>query len=222
MLVWGSGGKLVPAGDGGTAYCDVCKEERSFTNFVSYTLRHVWYLIRWSTGVKHHRRCGTCHNMFDMAGQPPAATDPLSGEAVKTKSPIPAFDRWGWAFALGAIAVLIGIGVIVGNQDKADEAVLVAAPQQGDLYEVAVDRFLPEAESQSVGSDYGVFRVERVSGDTVTLALPRVVYSRLSGSSDAIRDGEARSDAYYDGTIDMPLATIQARHADGSIRDVVR
>lgn len=220
MLIWGSSGKLVAAGDGGRAYCDLCKEQRSFTNFVSYTMRHIWYLIRWSTGLRHHRRCGTCHNLFDMAA--PAATDLLSGDAVKTKSPIPLFDRWGWAFALGAIVVLIGIGVIASNQDKAEEATLVAAPQRGDLYEVAVDRFLPDAESQSIGSDYGVFRVERVSGGTVTMALPRVVYSRLSGSSEAIRSGEASSDAYYDGTVDMPLSTIQARHADGSIRDVVR
>jgi len=202
------------------AYFDRCEEKCSFTNFVSYTMGHIWYLIRWSTGLRHHRRCGTCHNLFDMAA--PAATDLLSGDAVKTKSPIPLFDRWGWAFALGAIVVLIGIGVIASNQDKAEEATLVAAPQRGDLYEVAVDRFLPDAESQSIGSDYGVFRVERVSGGTVTMALPRVVYSRLSGSSEAIRSGEASSDAYYDGTVDMPLSTIQARHADGSIRDVVR
>lgn len=220
MLIWGSGGKMVAAGDGGTAYCDVCRENRSFTNFASYTARHVWFLIRWATGLKWHRRCATCHNMFDMAA--PAATDPLSGEPVKLKSPVPAFDRWGWAFALGAIAILIGIAAIAGNRDKADEAGLVAAPQAGDLYEVAVDRFLPDAQSQSIGSDYGVFRVERVNGDTVTLALPRIVYSRSRGSREAISGGEARSDAYYDGTIDMPLATLQARHADGSIQDVVR
>jgi hypothetical protein len=220
MLIWGSSGKMVAAGDGGTAYCDLCKERRSFTNFVSYTVRHIWYLIRWATGLRYHRRCGTCHNLFDMAAPP--ATDALSGGTVKTKSPIPVFDRWGWAFGLGAIAVLIGIAVIAGNQDKAEEAVLVAAPQRGDLYEVAVDRFLPATESQSVGSDYGVFRVERVSGGTVTLAVPRIVYSRSSGSRNAISNGEARSDAYFDGTVDMPLATIQARHADGTIQDVVR
>ena len=220
MLIWGSGGKMVAAGDGDTAYCDLCKERRSFTNFVSYTVRHIWYVIRWSTGLRYHRRCGTCHNLFDMAA--PTASVSLSGEPIKSKSPIPAFDRWGWAFALGAIAVLIGLAVIVGNQDKADEAALVAAPQRGDLYEVAVDRFLPEAESQSVGSDYGVFRVERVTGDTVTLSMPRIVYSRSSGSSKAIRNGETGSDDYFDGTIDMPLTTIQARHADGAIQDVVR
>ena len=220
MLIWGSSGKMVAAGDGGTAYCDLCKERRSFTNFVSYTLRHIWFVIRWATGLHYHRRCGTCHNLFDMAA--PTATDGLSGETIKTKSPIPLFDRWGWAFALGAIVVLIGMGVIASNQDKAEETALVAAPQRGDLYEVAVDRFLPGAESQSVGSDYGVFRVERVSGEMVTIALPRIVYSRLSGSSKAIRSGEAGSDAYYDGTVDMPLSTIQARHSDGSIRDVIR
>lgn len=220
MLIWGSGGKMVATGEGATAYCDLCKERRSFTYFASYTVRHIWYLIRWSTGLRWHRRCGTCHNMFDM--DPPTATDLLSGEPAKRKSPIPAFDRWGWAFALGALALLIGFGAIASNQDKAEEAELVANPQRGDLYEVAVDRFLPGAESQSVGSDYGVFRVERVSGGTVTLALPRMVYSRMRGTSEDIRSGEARSDSYYEGTVDLPLSTIQARHAEGSIRDVVR
>ena len=211
---------MVAIGDGGTDYCAVCRENRSFTNFASYTMRHIWYLVRWSTNVKYHRRCSTCHNMFDMDA--PTKADLVSGGAVKPKSPVPFFDRWGWAIALAAFALLIGLAVIAGNQDKAEEAQLVAAPRPGDLYQVAIDRFLPDTDSQSLGSDYGVVRVERVNGDMVTVALPRVVYNRAKGARKAISGGDARSDSYYEGTIDMPLATIKARHDDGSIDDVVR
>lgn len=220
MLIWGSSGKMVPVGDDGTAYCDVCKEKRNFTSFVSYKLRHIWYLVRWSTGLQYHRRCGICHNMFDIAA--PTATDALSGQAVVAKSPIPFFDRWGWAIAIGAIAAFLGFAVIGSNQDKAEEQQLIASPRAGDLYQAAVDRLLPGAESQSVGSDYGVFRVERVAGGTVTLAQPKIVYSRMKGAREDISGGKARSDAYYEGTVDLPLATIRARHADGAISDVVR
>ena len=220
MLIWGSSGKMVEAGDGGTAYCDVCKEQRSFTNFASYKVRHIWYVIRWATGLQYHRRCATCHNLYDIPA--PVQTDSLSGEAVKPKSPVPFFDRWGWAIAMGAIALFIGFAIIASNQDKAEEKLLVAAPQAGDLYQIAVDRFLPETESQSVGSDYGVVRVDRVEGDNVTLSLPRIVYSRAKGARRDISNGKARADSYYEGTVQMPLAMLKKHHDDGAISDVVR
>ncbi|MFC4293050.1 hypothetical protein ACFOWX_11555 [Sphingorhabdus arenilitoris] len=220
MLIWGSKGKMVAAGDGGTQYCDVCKEQRSFTHFASYKMRHIWFVIRWATGLQYHRRCATCHNLYDMPA--PVQTDGLSGEAVKSKSPVPFFDRWGWAIAAGAIVLFIASAVVTGNREKAEEKLLIAAPKAGDIYQVAVDRFIPEAESQSLGSDYGVVRVERVDGDRVTLSLPRTVYNRAKGARQDISSGQARSDTYYEGTIEMPLATLKARHDDGAISNVVR
>lgn len=220
MLIWGSHRKIIETGESGSTVCPVCKEQQPYTSFLSYKVSHIWYLVRWSTQQQYHRRCANCHNLFDVDA--PVAVDALSGASSKPRSPIPFFDRWGWALGMGLLVVLI-VSVMIGEKrSNAHEDQLLAAPQAGDLYVVKVERFLSDAVSQSAGSDYGVFRLMEVSEGNAILAAPKVVYSGRTGATNAVRDGLADNEAYYEGYVIKPLADMRTLHDSDVIVEVKR
>jgi hypothetical protein len=194
MLIWGSSGKAVDAGDAGTHYCEVCKEQRSFRYLVTYTMRHIWYVIRWSTGEKWYQTCQVCNNNFNS--EAPAAPSAGIDDGKKPKSPIPRFDRWGWAFALGAIALFVVFAVVTGNAED-------------------------EADATIINNNYGIVRVSAVDAKGVTLDLPKMIWSRPSKLSREI-DGDAKLDGYYNERIQMSVADLVALDKKGVIDNVER
>jgi hypothetical protein len=220
MIIWGSSGKAVDAGEAGTHYCEVCKEQRSFRYLVTYTMRHIWYLVRWSTGQKWFRTCQVCNNNFNS--EAPVAPSAGIDEGKKPKSPIPAFDRWGWAFALGAFTLLVVFAVITGNAEDEADAKLLAAPKVGDRYVVKIEKFLGEPKSETIiNNNYGIVRVSAVDANGVTLDLPKMIWSRPSKLSREI-DSDAKLDSYYNERIEMSVADLVALDKKGVIDNVER
>lgn len=220
MLVWGSKGKIVHAGDAGNRFCPVCKENRHFGYILSYKMHHIWFLIRWASGKSYSTVCDICHCVFPS--DPPEANDAGISGGAKARSPIPVFDRWGWAFALGAIAVFIVMAIIAGNADKAGEAKMVAAPVVGDLYTVDIEQFVGKDPSAPSRTEYGIFRVSKVSDGKVVLDVPKMVTNKMSGTYSEITSGKARNADYYEGQIQMNLSDLIASQKGGAIRDVDR
>ncbi|MEQ1725431.1 MAG: hypothetical protein ABL882_05855 [Sphingopyxis sp.] len=227
FFAWGSAGKSVFAGPAGQGQCGVCNAERNFSHYITYVMRHLWYIIRWPTGTKYLRVCDHCGNGQDIgkAGFDAERTAGLGPEAKALGSPIPFLDRFGWAIAIGTIALLIGIVAIVGSREDAADTLLVDAPRAGDLYVVNMQQMFPDVPSSSVGADYGVLRVAAVTAAGVKLDLPQMVSSRISGAQKDV-DGRGpqnpHTDAYYDGQVEMPLSELRSRNASGAIDDVVR
>jgi hypothetical protein len=220
MLIWGSGGKSQMAGDAGMRHCNVCGETRPFKYQVNYTMRHIWYLFRWATGRTYYQICSVCRNGLPVEKAEIDAKN-LTGE--KRKDPVPFFDRFGWAIGLGAVALFLVFAVVAGNADKADDAALIAAPRVGDIYTVNVEKFGDIAQDEgSLGGDYGAFRVAAVTGQTVTLDMPKIIYNRVKGVNKDIRGGDVRQNAYYDGQVQVPLAQMKALHSSSAIVDVDR
>jgi hypothetical protein len=220
MLVWGSGGKSQLAGDAGMRQCHVCGQTRPFQYQVNYVVRHIWYLIRWSTGRTYFQICTVCRNGLPADK---AEMDARNLTGQKQKDPIPVFDRFGWAMALGGIALFLVFAVIAGNSANKEAATIVAAPKVGDIYTIDVDKLggMPEGTG-SLGGDYGAFRVSSVSGDSITLDMPKLIYNRAGGVRKDISRGATASADYYDGQMQLPLAKVKQMHQDRTIRDVDR
>jgi hypothetical protein len=197
MIIWGASSKVVDAGEAGDQQCEVCKERRPFRYSLTYRMRHLYYLIRWSTGKQYHRTCQVCSNSF--ATEAPVFASAGVDDGRKPKSPIPLFDRWGWAFSLGAVALFVVYANFSVNAENAEDAKLLAAPQVGDRYVVKMEKFMGTSNSDSPFKvNYGVVRVAAVDAKGVTLDLPKMLWSRSSKLSSEINE-EAKADGYYEG-----------------------
>jgi hypothetical protein len=219
MLVWGSAGKTADGGDAGIQPCQVCKEPRPFRYLVSYKMHHIWYLIRWATSTRYYAVCGVCNNAFDSAA--PETAPAGIADTEKPKNPVPAFDRWGWAFGLGAVALLVTLGGIMSKFEDQADAKLLASPHVGDLYEVNMDSFLGEKSSATNSTSYGVVRVSAVDGEKAKIDLPAIVYDQLKGAGSDMRD-KALQDAYYNETVEINIAQLRELDAKGAVIDVDR
>ncbi len=217
MIVWGSAHKSVMAGDGGESICPTCNAPRSFVLMLSYKMHHIWYLVRWATRRQYYRVCRTCNTPFPVEVAEVQAVTGASAAKL-----IPAFDRIGWMFAAGLLA-LGGVAVAVSSaQHDREEGQFIAAPAAGDLYEVQINEFIGGPRPEGVPERaFGVVRVAGVSGGTVTFDLPRVVYDQRRGASDA-RRGEARGDGYYADQLQKPLADVWQLYGRGVITYIER
>ncbi|MEQ1550180.1 hypothetical protein [Sphingorhabdus sp.] len=221
MLIWGSQGKSRQLGDAGTQHCNVCGATRTFSYLLHYKVRHIWYLIRWSSGRQYLKLCSTCGNGFPVE-QADVDAHNLTGE--KQANHIPFFDRLGWLVALGVIALFVIFAGIAGNADKKEEAEMISAPKVGDIYTVDVEKLLPNEalEKGSIGGDYGAFRVAEIEGDKVVLDAPKLVYSRASGVRKDISAGETETSDYYEGQMDITVKQLTDLQKAGGIYDIDR
>jgi hypothetical protein len=213
MIIWGSGGKLVELGNAATADCAVCEKERSFRDVLAYRYAHVWYLFSWVTKKEYLRVCETCNRGSQH--------DTKAFEATLGKSPIPFYRRFGGLVLLGLIAAIVAVGAISASRMSAQDTVLLAQPQVGDLYTVDLDQLVPDAFD---GHAYGVMRVAGVDGETITLQVPQSGYSKWSGADTDARGSRAHGDGYYvpGETLDVPLAQLRRFHDGSGLRHVYR
>lgn len=217
MLVWGSAHKSVIAGDGGESNCPNCNDRRSFVLMLSYKMHHIWYLVRWATGRQYYRVCRTCNTPF-----PVEAAEVQAMTGTSPNKLIPAFDRIGWMFALGLVGLVVVAGVIGAAAHDQDEQRYLAAPAVGDLYEVQINQFIGGPTPAGIpGQAFGVVRVAAVSGGNITFDLPRVVYDRMRGADEALRN-EARTDAYYADQLQKPLTEVRRLHSTNVISYIER
>jgi hypothetical protein len=220
MIIWGASSKTVEAGDAGNQHCDVCKERRPFRYVLSYRMRHLYYLIRWSTGKQYFRTCQVCSNSF--ATEAPVFASAGVDDGRKPKSPIPLFDRWGWAISLGAVALVLAFTLRSEDAENLEDAKMLAAPKVGDRYAVKIEKFMGTSNSDSpFDVNYGVVRVAAVDAKGITLDLPRSLWSRSSKLVSEIND-EAKADSYYEGQTVKTAADLIALEKQNVIDDVER
>jgi|1186.fasta_scaffold09122_2 hypothetical protein len=211
FLSWGRWSKIRHIGSAGIRHCDRCDQDSEFQAFVSYTVRHIYWLFRWVTGSEPQIACGNC-----------GATcwgDEVINDATAKKA-IPFFDRRGWTLGAGAIASLFGIGAIASAQDSRNSQRFIQAPIAGDLYEVDVARMSDKPEAPVM---YSVVRVTGVDARAVTVQMASRYYGDLRGVQRDVRDGStSRADYYAPGQAIIPRGAVAKMYADGVISDVVR
>ena len=211
FISWGKWEKLKHIGSAGVRHCDRCGQDSEFQSFVSYTVRHIYWLFRWITGHESQMACGNCGAIF--------WGDEVVDSAAAKKA-IPFFDRRGWTLGAGAIASLFGLGAIASAQDNADNSTYIQTPHAGDLYEVDMAKLSTKPEAPVM---YSVMRVTDVKDQTVTVQLASRYYEDMRGVDRDVRDGAtARADYYSPEQEVMPRPVLAKLYHDGVISDVVR
>lgn len=212
MIIWGSGGDVIALGAANGTHCEHCAQQRSFRDVLHYRYAHVWYLFSWVTKKQYLRVCDGCNHSTQH--------DTKTFEATLDTSPIPAYRRFGGLVLLGLIVVLVAFGAYSAGQTSKQDDALLAQPRQGDLYTVDLEAMVPGAFD---GHAYGVVRVEQVSEQSVTLAIPNTGYNKWKGADRAANGVSARQPAYYTtDRVEVPLSKLQQLHIEDDLRHVYR
>ncbi|WP_152569553.1 MULTISPECIES: hypothetical protein [Sphingomonas] len=185
FISWGVRSKAAHVGDAGVRHCERCGEDSNFQHWVTYQVRHAYWLFRWVTGKETQLVCGHC-------GAQHWGDDTLD-KATVAKA-IPFLDRRGWTLGAGALASLFAVGAVASAADASDNANYVAAPRVGDIYEVDAARLSSNPEAPVM---YSTIRVAAIAGDTLTLQPAKTYFKERRGADRDLSDGTARSPDYY-------------------------
>lgn len=98
MIIWGSGGGGADLGQVELRHCETCEKERPFKLLLQYRYAHLYYL-RWVTEKHYHLACDVCRRGWELKT--------ADVEQKLEKNPIPFMTRYGWAFLVGGIAVVV-------------------------------------------------------------------------------------------------------------------
>lgn len=212
MLWWGASNKFFNLGSVGLRHCPICEKDRNFSTILTYRLHHIWFLIRWITSKTYTVACDVC-----LHG---AAVEPQEIEAAATKHPVPSFDRFGWAFGLGGLALLIGVGGIAANEDTKQNKIYAHTPHVGDIYKLDLARLSSKPEALVM---YSAARVKSIKEGVVGLQTANGFYNKRKGVDDDVINGKALEDSYYAELIEaIPVAQIERMTGDGTIWDIER
>src|SRR5437867_4023732 len=185
FLNWGRWTKVLHMGSAGVRHCDRCGQDSEFQAFVSYTVRHIYWLFRWVTGSEPQIACGNCGATF--------WGDEVIDNAAAKKA-IPFLDRRGWTLGAGAVASLFGFGAIAAAADSQNNATFIQAPIAGDLYEVDLAKMSDKPEAPMM---YSVMRVTNVGKEAVSVQVASRYYQDLRGVQRDVRDGMTNRAEYY-------------------------
>jgi len=212
FISWGSSGALAQVGDSEVMNCSRCDADTNWSTMVSYTVRHVYWLFRWTTDRTLYRMCGTClgvEYLDDNAVQPAAV-----------KHAIPFMDRRGWTIGAGIIASIFGLGSVAVAQDASQNQASIQAPRAGDVYEVDLARIMDNPEKPVM---YSAMRVVEVQPGTVEVEIADLFYDDLRGVQRDVREHRTSDPGYYrQEHVKFDKAALDRMYADGAIIDVER
>jgi hypothetical protein len=212
FISWGKQGKLAQVGDNEIMNCSNCQVDTIWTTMVSYTVRHVYWLFRWTTDRTVYRVCGNCFG-----------EEYLEGEAIRpgaVKAAIPFMDRRGWTVGAGILASLFGLGTIAAAQDMRENQAILQAPRPGDVYEVDLARILDNPEAPVM---YSAMRVVEVKADSVEVELANSYFKERRGVDGDVMEGKTSYPGYYrPERMKLAKASLNRMQAEGVIFDVER
>ena len=209
---WGSRGAVSDLGPCGQRSCAACEKDSEFSGLVSYTVRHVYWLIRWVTGRTFHMQCNNCGVTY--------RAEAADFDSAVVKRAIPIMDRRGWVFGAGAIGSLAVAGSFAAAADSNADQAAIIAPQQGDFYEIDLARLVKVPQEPVM---WAVLRVNRVENGTVSLLMPHNFYDQLRGAQRDLDGGATLEPAYFTAeTMDVTIAELKGLQDDGTLADVVR
>jgi hypothetical protein len=212
FISWGASSALAQVGDSEVMHCSHCDADTYWSTMVAYTVRHVYWLFRWTTNRNFYRQCGSClgvEHLEDQAVPQQAA-----------KAAIPFMDRRGWTIGAGVIASLFGLGTIAAAQDASQNRTFLLAPHAGDVYEVDLARMMDKPDAPVM---IAAMRVVGVQQDAVEVEIANLYYEDRRGVDRDMSERKTQYPGYYRSErLKLDKAALNRLQAEGTILDVVR
>jgi|GEM_PF-2288764 len=209
FFAWGHQGQRRVFANAGAFQCSHCEKEQPSTVVLDYTVRHLWFLFRWTTDKVWRSVCETCGNIHRLQ-------NPKTFEAGLSKPPIPFIDRRGWLVGLGGVgALVVLLGVNAAIDDK-NNLTYLHAPHVDDVYTMDFGR--DSRNTECPDCQYGAAVVSAVNAEGVYIHPSKKIYNR---SSD-VPWGASPSDYVAGETYFISNAQLLDMHQKGKLMDVRR
>jgi hypothetical protein len=201
MIVYGIKAKLLKtemiAGN-----CPNCNTANSIQMNVFQRWAHIFWIPFFPIGKTGVSQCLHCKQVLKLKEMP--ADLKLSYENVKAQTSIPV-----WTFAGCGLIIIGSIFFYISEKQKAKKVnEWVLAPQKNDVFQVKLKN-----------DHYSLFKINKVVGDSVYLALNKYESDR----EDGLRDIETKGDtAYENAQTGMAKAILADMAKNGEILDIER
>jgi hypothetical protein len=181
--------------------CPGCGRINSVEIQVYQKYAHVFWIPFFPLGKTGVSQCQHCKQALKLKEMPDTLKNAWYNLKQQTKTPL-------WMFSgIALLVLLITVIVISGKQKDARNAKLILAPVEGDIFEA------------KQGSNYTLYKVDGVVGDTVYILFHKYETNKLSG----LRDLKSKGDAdYINDPQPFLKKEIKQMFDDGKIIDIDR
>lgn len=201
MIIYGTKAKLLKA-EITSDTCPNCNTANSIQMNVFQRWAHIFWIPFFPIGKTGVSQCLHCRQVLKLKEMP--ASLKLSYDNLKTQTKIPV-----WTFA-GCFLIVIGsIFFYISAKQKAKKVnQWVLSPQKNDVFHIKLKN-----------DHYTLYKVNKVSGDSVYLALNKYEADREDGLDDIAAKGDTAYDSAQEG-IAKPFLVEMAK--EGAILDIER
>ncbi|WP_121810131.1 hypothetical protein [Mucilaginibacter kameinonensis] len=201
MIIYGIKAKLLKS-EITSDTCPNCNTANSIQMNVFQRWAHIFWIPFFPIGKTGVSQCLNCKQVLKLKEMP--ASLKLSYDNLKVQTKIPV-----WTFA-GCFLIVIGsIFFYISEKQKSKKVnQWVLSPQKNDVFHIKLKN-----------DHYTLYKVNKVSGDSVYLALNKYEVDREDGLDDIAAKGDTAYDSAQEG-IAKPFLVEMAK--EGTILDIER
>ena len=153
--------------------CSNCETQNSIQMSVFQKYAHVFWIPFFPIEKTGVTQCSHCKRVLQKNEFPENLSKKYDAIKSRAKTPF-------WTFSgLAIVAILVIINIMDDRQSSARNAQIILSPQKGDIYEVKRNY-----------EQYTLYKVEKVTGDTVFLLANRYETNKITGLTDLKNKGD--------------------------------
>ncbi|MFN8438321.1 MAG: zinc-ribbon domain-containing protein [Cytophagales bacterium] len=201
MLVYGTKSTLILA-DQTNEKCSSCGHENCVQMYIHQKYFHIFWIPLFPYKKTAITQCTHCKKALEKKEFSSNLNFYYEKLVTKAKTPI-------WTFSgLAILAGLITWGTIVGKQNEAKHLEHIEHPLVNDLYKIKTET-----------NQYTVYKVSKVSKDSVYYFVNQFETNKYSGLSDIISKGDA---SYIPVPVGVSIGELKTKLESGEILGIER
>ena len=201
MIVYGQKAKVL-ATETLTDKCPNCGAVAIVQLSVVQKYAHVFWIPFFTTGKTGITQCGNCKQVLKLKNMPQPFKDAYDTIKAQAKTPLYMFS------GIGLVILLLAWATYHGKQNAKQNALLITAPQKGDIFLVKTKE-----------NQYTIYKVAEVVGDTVLVHPSNYETTEESGLSKLKKKGDT---SYAEETMPLLKPNLKKMLEKGEIIGVER
>jgi hypothetical protein len=201
MIIYGSRSSHLGTKQLTNEKCPHCGTVGSLIMSTYAKYAHVFWIPIFPLGRTGVSQCQHCKQVLEVKQMPPNIRQYHEVSLAENRIPL-------WQFSgLALLMVLIAWTVYSSGKDKEEQAVFLASPAKGDVYEMKTE-----------AGNYTLFKIVAIADDSVNVVYNDFEVTKLSGINKIDKDENYPDSIYYS----LSLGELKAMFEKGKIMDINR